>query len=39
MWEKVLGGESGERYLCFTKEDKVSTATELVSSELGRSAE
>ena len=25
MWEKVLGGESGERYLCFTKEDKVSS--------------
>lgn len=23
MWEKVLGGESGERYLCFSKEDKV----------------
>ena len=23
LWEKVLGGQSGERYLCFTKEDKV----------------
>lgn len=27
MWEKVLGGESGERYLCFTKQDKVSTVS------------
>ena len=23
LWEKVLGGESGKRYLCFTKEEKV----------------
>lgn len=23
LWEKVLGGEEGERYICYTKEDKV----------------
>ena len=23
MWEKLLGGQSGERYLCFSKEEKV----------------
>ena len=23
LWEKVLGGNTGERYLCFTKEEKV----------------
>ena len=23
LWEKVIGGESGTRYLCFSKEDQV----------------
>jgi len=23
LWEKVLGGREGERYLCFTKAEKV----------------